>query len=264
MPQLPEKWIVLPDTQLPYVDLQTLAAVEAFMKDVQASKQPFTGWLQLGDFLDFNEISRFAEGEEDSIEDDIQDSFAAGRAFLARHRAIMGPKAEMVLLEGNHDYRAEAFLLKNGNRRWRKTLDYRRQLQLDDLGVKWVKTWSEGKLFQKGNAYFTHGLYTNQYHAMKMVQRFGCSIYYGHLHDVMEIPLVQRGPDKTLVGKSLGCLCDYNQKYTRGSPTNWQQAFAVFYFFPDGYYTEHTMRIFKHRFVGLNDRVYDGREIVGA
>jgi hypothetical protein len=66
------------------------------------------------------------------------------------------------------------------------------------------------------------------------------------------------GNDKTIVGKSLGCLCDINQKYMKGNPSNWQQAIAVFYIFPDGYYTEHTMRIFKHRFATMDGKIYDG------
>ncbi len=258
-----ERWIVLPDTQLPYEDYKTLAAVEAYMKDVQVSDNPFVGWLQLGDFLDFNELSRWNEGYEASIKEEVYDTFQAGNRFLDRHQAIMmlsGRPYEMVLLEGNHDYRAYDYGQKYPF--LRGVLNYEKNLRLKERGIKWVKTWSDQhKPFKKGNAYFVHGKYTNQYHAKKMVDTYGVCIYYGHLHDVMEIPKVTWGNDKTIVGKSLGCLCDYQQVYLKGSPTNWQQAISEFYFFPDGFFQEVTIKIFKHRFIGLNGVVYDGTEL---
>lgn len=234
------------------------------MKDTQASPEPFTGWLQIGDFLDLDEISRYHDGEEGSVATELAESWDAGNTFLDRHQAIIkaGYKnARFVLLEGNHDYRAFDAGRKDIYKKFRTFLNYEKQLKLKERGIKWVRSWKDGKTFKLGNAYFTHGLYTNQYHAKKMVQNFGTCIYYGHLHDVMEMPQVQRGPDKTIVGKSLGCLCDYSQAYLKGRPTNWQQAFAIFYVFPDGFYTEHTIRIFKHRFHAYG-KTYDGRELL--
>lgn len=265
-----EKWIVLPDLQLPYFDNLTILAVEAYMRDVAISDEPWDGWLQIGDFLDFNELSSHNAGYEASIEEDVYETFQAGNHFLDRHQAIMalgdkvrGHPARMVLLEGNHDYRSYDYSQRFPM--FERLLDYRRNLHLDERGVEWVECWKDKSLtFQLGNAHFIHGNYTNQYHAKKMVERYGCCIYYGHTHDVMEISIVQMGPDKTIVGKSLGCLCDYKQKYLRGNPTNWQQAISIFNVFPDGFYTEHTIRIFNHRFVGLNGKVYDGAEIANA
>ena len=54
----PERWIVLPDIHLLEQDHQTLLAVESYMKD-----HKWDGWIQLGDLLDFNEISRWTEGK---------------------------------------------------------------------------------------------------------------------------------------------------------------------------------------------------------
>lgn len=247
-----QKWIVLPDTQIPHHDPRTLAAVEEYMADVADSKHPFDGWLQLGDFLDFNELSKYNEGYEASIKEDVHSTFEAGNELLDRHeKLIRGPnrRARMVLLQGNHDYRATDYSLKYP---WlAQQLDYRRNLRLKERDVEWVRCWEDkDDLFRLGNAYFTHGHYTNQYHAKKMVETYGVCIFYGHLHDVMEHPKVLRGANKTIVGKSLGCLCKYEQKYLKGAPTNWQQSFSEFYVLPDGYFQETTVRIFKHRFIG--------------
>ena len=113
-------------------------------------------------------------------------------------------------------------------------------------------------MFQLGNAYFTHGKFLNKYHAFKMVDTYGVCIYYGHTHDIMEFPKSTWGKDKTLVGKSLGCLCLYEQSYMKGAPSNWQQAFSEFYIFRDGFFQENTTKIFNHRFVGANGKIYQG------
>jgi hypothetical protein len=257
-----EKWLILPDLQIPYEDSITLAAVEEYMKDIQASSEPFDGWLQIGDFLDFNELSRYNDGSEGSVVDELEDSYQAGNGFLDRHQGIMGKKCRYVLLEGNHDFRAYDQAKKNINKKFRGYLNYEKHLKLKQRKIKWVKSWQNGEMYKIGKAYFRHGLYTNQYHAKKMVERHGVNIFYGHTHDVMEIPVVQMGKDKTLAGKSLGCLCDYNQKYLRGAPTNWQQAFAVFYFEPDGYFNEYTTRIFTHSFRSKEGKYYDGNKII--
>jgi hypothetical protein len=62
------------------------------------------GWLQMGDFLDFDELSRWNIGYEASIKGEVHKSFEAGNNFLDRHQALMGLSKkpyQMVLLEGN-------------------------------------------------------------------------------------------------------------------------------------------------------------------
>lgn len=99
-----ERWLVLPDTQIPYEDKRTMSALEAYIADVQKSDEPFVGWLQIGDFLDFDEISRWNVGYEASIKGNLAESFERGNAFLDRHQGLMALSKkpyEMVLLEGN-------------------------------------------------------------------------------------------------------------------------------------------------------------------
>ena len=54
-----QTWLVLPDMQIPFEDKVTMRAVEAYMADVAESDHPFDGYINLGDFLDFSEISRW-------------------------------------------------------------------------------------------------------------------------------------------------------------------------------------------------------------
>ncbi len=254
-----ERWIILPDLQLPYEDRRTLKALEAYIADVQQSDDPFVGWLQMGDFLDFNELSRWVTGYEASIEGSVGRSFDAGNEFLDRHQALMeqsGKPYEMVILQGNHDYRTVDFSKKEP--RFKELVDYQKNLRFSERGIQYIKCWEKHDMFRKGKAFFTHGNFLNKYHAFKMVDTYGVNIYYGHTHDIIEFPKNTWGKDKTIVGKSLGCLCKYNMPYMQTKPSNWQQAFSEFLFFPDGFFQETTTKIFKHRFVGRNGLVYKG------
>ncbi len=253
-----ERWLILPDLQLPFEDKRTLKAVEAYIKDVQLSDNPFVGWLQLGDFLDFDEISRWNVGYEASIKGTVKASYDAGNAFLDRHQALMalsGKPCEMVLLEGNHDWRAKDLGRKEP--KLAGLLDYSANLRLKDRGIKFVQCWDKHEIFLKGKAKFIHGNWISKYHAFKHVDSYG-NLFYGHTHDVMEMPKMNYGKDTTYVGKSLGCLCRYDMPYMQTKPSNWQQAFSEFYFFPDGFFQEITTKIYKHRFVGQNGKVYKG------
>lgn len=252
------RWIVLPDMQVPYEDKDTLRAVEAYMGDHR-----WDGYLNIGDFLDFEEISSFNVGKPGAInlsEVNASASFTAGNKILDRHVEIVRRRnrdATMVLLEGNHEFRAEAYRQRYPE--LGDLLDVPAGLRLRDRRIEWVKSWSEGKVFSVGHARFVHGRYINKYHAAKMVAAYGTNIYYGHTHDVQEYAHVTLGQDTTLEGGSLGCLCRHDLRYMRGGPSNWQQAFGVFYVFPDGYFNKYVVRIFKHRFISPEGKVYDGR-----
>jgi len=249
-----QRWLILPDMQIPYHDAASIRAVLAY-----ASEQRWDGCLILGDFLDLNELSHFNKGmPRKKRVDSLKNSYAQGNKVLdAIQEAVRAhnKKARFVFLEGNHEYRAEVFI--DENEEFEGFLEVEENLRLAERGFEYLKSWSKGKLFKIGKAYFHHGLYTNMYHAKKMATQFGVPIFYGHTHDVQEFPVVLWGDNKFITGKSLGCLCK-RQPWMRGRPQNWQQAFAVFDIFPDGYFQETTYKIFKHRFFA-DGKMYDGR-----
>lgn len=239
--------------QVPYEDKRSLAAVESYM-----AAHRWDGYLNLGDFLDFNELSSYVEGRPGAIAEAVDETFDAGNDILARHVYIMrkrNPECRMVLLQGNHDYRVVSYAEKNPG--LGDHLSVPKNLGLKNRRIEWVESWAKGKLFKLGNAYFCHGKYTNKYHAAKMVDYYGVCIYYGHTHDVSFYPKVAHGNDKTLEGGSLGCLCRYDQQYLKGSPTNWQQAVSTLFLQANGNYNLYVSRIFRHRFVGPDGVLYE-------
>ena len=219
------------------------------------------GYLQLGDLLDFNALSSYAKGKPGavSVEENVAQTFAAGRTILRRHAQIVRKRnvnARLVVLQGNHDYRAVSYAEEHPG--MKEHLDVRANLELDALDIEWVESWAKGKLFRLGNAYFTHGLLTGKYAAARMVDYFGTCVYFGHTHSVEFHPKIRHGDDKTLEGGALGCLCRYDQSYLKGAPTAWQQAVTTLFLQPNGNYNLYVSRIFSHRFVGPDGVQYGG------
>lgn len=249
-----QRWLILPDLQIPYEDRRSLAAVEKYM-----DAHRWDGYLQLGDLLDFNELSHYVKGRPGAVKEDVAETFAAGRAIIERHAKIMrknNVNSRMVILQGNHDYRAVSYAQENPG--LKEHLDVPKNLGLAELDVEWVKSWEDGKLFRLGNAYFLHGNYINKYHAAKMVDQYGTCVYYGHTHDVMFFPKMTKGNGQTLEAGSLGCLCRYDQQYMQGKPHNWIQAVSTIFVQPSGNFNLYTSKIFNHRFVAPDGAIYQG------
>lgn len=230
-------------------DKRSLAAVEKYIKDTGCDEI-----LQIGDFLDFDCISdhnafNLRATENTSIEAD----YAVGNKILDRWQKLC---KNVTILEGNHDFRVERFI--DAYPRMAGSLEVDKGLHLADRGVKWVRSWSKGDTYKIGNAVFIHGLYTNEHHAKKHVQAFGRPVFYGHTHDIQQFSQVTAGDNKTVLGQSLGCLCDYRQQYMKGRPNRWQQAFGVFYFQANGYFNYYIPMIFNHQFTSPEGEVYKG------
>lgn len=249
--------IVTPDCQVPYEDPIAMRAVELYVADNR-----FDEWVDLGDFMDFDFLSRHNEGKHRlNANKLLKEHYDYGKMVLDRRLSALhknNPGAKMTMIEGNHDYRAETFLDKNPN--LEGMLEVEEGLGLKERGIQWIRFWRDGTAYRIGKALFVHGRYVSKYHAAKMVETYCENVFYGHVHDVMEFPKVMHGRDKVVVGQSLGCLCRYDQAYIKENPKNWEQAFAEFYFLPTGHFTYYVPRIIQGRFVAPNGKIYDGNE----
>lgn len=244
------------DLQLPFHDQKALNAVEKYM-----ARHSWTGYLNIGDFLDFDQISSFNKENLRALENRrIWKDYEIGNEILNRHQLLVwenNPYAKFVLLEGNHEERMERYL--NANPQFEGMIEVEVGLQLKARGFEWIRSWSKGEVYTIGKANFLHGNYTNQYHPAKMAQKYGDSVFYGHTHDMMSHSIASKlTPGKVHVGQSIGCLCEREQSYMKGKPSNWEQGFAVFHFLEDGTYTYYTPRIFNGRFIGPDGVLYDG------
>lgn len=211
------------------------------------SRQKWDEVVCLGDLMDFDCVSahninklRLVEGKR------IQKDYDHGNRFLDRWQKATG-NATWTLIEGNHDERIERYM--DTNPALEGSLEMSTKLDLEKRGIRWVRFWTRGETYSIGNAHFIHGQYTNKYHTERTASDYGVCTFYGHTHDVQEMPKTLRGADKTIIGQSMGCLCRYNQPYMRGRPSKWQQAFGEFYFMPNGFFNHYVVRIFDHKFI---------------
>jgi hypothetical protein len=245
--------IALPDFQVPYHDEKAVKVIFKYLEKIRVDEV-----ILMGDFMDIYTLSSHSKGKPGQLENkQLQKEFDAGNEMLDRIEKAArkkNKKCKITFLEGNHEFRtvryAEEYPVL------RETVDIERNLRLKQRGIKYVLCYTKGDVYNIGNAYFHHGLYTGGNHAKKHVDNFGVNIFYGHTHDVNSQSKVLWGKDKTIVGQSLGCLCDYKQCYIKGNPTNWQHAFGIFYFLPDGYFTYYVPRLFHHRFVDPGGKVW--------
>jgi hypothetical protein len=223
-------------------DTESLAAVERYV-----SRYKWDEVVVLGDLMDFDCISahnaqklKLVEGKR------IQKDYDHGNRFLDRWQRATG-SAVWTLIEGNHDERIERYI--EANPVLEGSVEMAEKLNLAGRGIRWVRFWTRGEVYSIGNAHFIHGLYCNKYHAERHARDYGVCIFYGHTHDVQEMPQTLRGSDKTIVGQSMGFLGRYDQPYMKGRPSKWQQAFGVFHFMPNGYFNHFVVRIFDHKFI---------------
>lgn len=216
------------------------------------------GLLYIGDFLDCVSVSGHDEFNlKDREGRRLKDEFDIANEILDRHQWLIwenNPYAQFVFLEGNHEERVARYINKNPE--LAGLIDVPICLRLKERGFQWVEAWTKSEDFKIGKATFTHGRKTGQYHAKQMVTDYGRSIFYGHTHDMMCIPIAHKGKDEIMVGQSIGCLCEYELPYMKGRASRWQQGFMVLYVLPDGRFTYYTPRIFEHEFVGPDGVLY--------
>ena len=251
-----EKWVVLPDTQWPYHDERTVNAVLRYV-----AENTFDGLLQLGDFMDWGFISRWTKDNARAIEGNrFLKEYEGANKFLDQivdSVRANNKKAQIVILEGNHDWRVENVIDKDP--KLEGLIEMEKNLRFKERGVYFHRYWTHRKPYQIGKALFIHGEYTNDHHAKKTALAFGQPVYYGHTHDHQLYSRVMRGDDKTVTAESLGCLCRYDMPdYMEHRPNNWQQGFAVFYFRPNGYFNHFFIDIFNHSFTSPEGKEYKG------
>lgn len=220
-----------------------------------ASQQRWSHVVFLGDVMDHNSISSHNKNNLRSVEGEtvLRDYEAANGLLNDFQQATEG--AIHVVIEGNHDYRAD--LVVDEQPTLEGLIEAKNGLRLAERGWLWVPYWSKGTVYNLGKASFGHGRYITQHHAHKHAQRYGRNFYYGHVHDVQEHTMERDGDSLQFEAASLGCLC-LPQEYMHGAPSKWQQAFGVFRFLPNGNFNRYTVRIFKSTFTSPEGDVYRG------
>lgn len=221
--------IVWPDVHVEHMDQR---AIDCALEITNEAKPHI--FLQMGDFLNAGGITHWPS--DTLAEKRIVPECERGRELLGIIRGIIGKKAELWFIEGNHEDWIRQFIVSGVNPQLFDGLD---RLGMDItlpklLGFKefGITHFELNKIVKVGNAAFTHGLYTGDNHPKQHLVKIKHTIYYGHTHD-------GKGYDDTSIygpvrAQALKCLCDLNPTFLRGRLNNWGHGVGEFIFFPDG------------------------------
>ena len=263
----PRGWrtgLVLPDTQFGYrmIDgeldpFHDEAALELALAIVAAEKPNLV--VLLGDYLDLETFGRYRKFPE-SVQASVQAGVDRGGQFLEELRQIV-PRADIRLLEGNHDARlpnalgdalegSGASMLRPANKpsAW-PALSVPSLLELERLRIEYVDGYPVGCTYIHDGLAAIHGRHvaSRGSTAHKVLADELVSIFYGHIHrqETASRTFNNRGKATTITAHSPGCLCRIDgavpgavvgRSGRTGRPAthfqNWQQGVTVFRYHP--------------------------------
>lgn len=210
------KFIAWPDTHLPFHDKK---AVETALKIVKWYQPQET--IILGDFADCAPVSHWNRKNLEARKTlNMASDFRLCNRILDE---IQKDSKRLIYLEGNHENWLEQAMQETPELRGLLDLDV--NLGFEEREVEFLRY---NQLYTLGKLNFTHGIYTCQHHAKKHVESFGCSIVYGHLHDVqLHVKVSPVDVEDKHLGLSLGCLAGKNPEFMRNRPNNWCHCIGV-------------------------------------
>lgn len=247
-----ERWLVLPDIHVPLHDAKTLDAVFEYV-----SNNYYDGVIQLGDFMDWDFISRWTRENQRTIEGQrFLQEYIHGNAVLDDIQAAVrqqNPLAKIVIFEGNHDWRIESVI--NKTPALEGMIEVAKNLRFEERNIEYWQYWTHRKPYIIGKAYFIHGLYFGANHAKKTADNFAKCVFYGHTHDRSSHPKTTFDGSSVFC-ESFGTLSIQEMPYMGKNPHNWSQCFAEFFFRPDGTFNHYVTNIIDHRFIAINGEEY--------
>jgi hypothetical protein len=213
--------------------------------------------VNLGDYLDLPQYSKYAQ--EPLFAHTTQPSIDRGASFLAEQRAS-APKAEIALIEGNHDKRLMDYIMRNamaafGLKRANSApedwplLSVPYLLRLDEIGVKYIEGYPGGEYYINDHLKCIHGKRTGKRGtiARSVIEDERVSTITGHNHhiEIAYKTIHKRDSLYTPFAAILGCLCRidgvvpsvHTTLSSNGKPIryyeDWQQAVGVVYYYDD-------------------------------
>lgn len=253
------KWktaVILPDPQIGYrrredgqfEPFHDVAAINVALKVVGELNPDVI--VNLGDTLDLPEWGKYLK--EPGFYFTTQPTLDYAHEFLARQRAA-APRAEIHMLEGNHDFRLTKGLMENaiaafGLRQAKApegwpVMSVPHLLRLDELGVQYHSGYPAGEVWINDRLVCIHGIKVRSggSTASAVVNDSRASTIFGHVHRIElqhKTHATRHGPLKTYAATP-GCLCRVDGAVPSvksgvdvlGRPLqnweNWQQGFAV-------------------------------------
>lgn len=242
-----DKVVVIPDTHQPYHDQESIDTVLNFIRD---QKPEYV--VLLGDHCDMYSVSGFDKNPERSNQ--LQYELDETNKFLKDVRKSAGDSAEIIYLEGNHEYRLKKWLWRNPELHGLRSLSMPSLLGLKDLNISYRKKW-----LWKDTFLFYHGKRVSMYAPRWELDDNGVSGMSGHVHRIANHSKTDYSGVKTWY--TCGHLCDPTKAEYVDKP-NWQQAVGIVYLAKKGKkFQADVIPIVDHKFL-YGDKIYTPKEIV--
>lgn len=225
------KVVILPDIHYPHQDNPSMNAVMEFVEDWKPDEV-----ILLGDALDVSPLdphqrkklnARAFEGKRL-----LRDYEGFIREILEPIEKLC-PKAKKVYMGGNHE--EWVYQEIDRNPQLEGLIEPEITMRLKHRGWEWIPylvKQASGRtipgMYKTGKLTWTHGQYTNIYHAAKMANVYDKSVAYGHTHDVqLHTKVHAEDPSDYHTAQSIGCLCNLSPGFMWGRPNRWVHSFGV-------------------------------------
>lgn len=276
---------ILPDIHVPDHDVHAIDVVAQILETLRLD-----AIVQVGDVVDHESISRFAQGQPQALVNvSLDEEWAGAKAVMGR--LVMAArakwhKARWYQLEGNHETRLKKFEALHPQLRGLFNLAERIGVNADGK-ASWVKADSEGAVLRfvwdprsgcivprvccagDTNPYPEPGLsivhgWAHSLTAAKQTADMAPwpgPIVAGHAHRISSQTAKRWGIGTQPSAHVIGTLSKLDLGYTMGRATGWEQSFAVAHLaqgLPMVYRVD-VIRIFNGRAIGPDGRVYRSR-----
>lgn len=222
--------LIVPDVQWPYCDTLMLKKLIGVAKDIQPD-----AILQIGDGIDFPQVSQWNKGNAGEFTADLQEHIDGYREKVLHPLREAAPSADITWLEGNHDLRVRDFV-----KRYAAPLGVLRALEipalfgLDELDVKYVR----GPVNIATNTYAVHGHESGGYAAspsawdLKYIKRYGSdkNFIFGHTHQpfILHRAFGYEGKVSPRFTMNVGSIMDpVAATYVKDGAVSWVMSFGI-------------------------------------
>ena len=213
-------WLIIPDLHYPYHDQKFINITTKLLKELR----PDGGLVQLGDALDFYQISAY--DKDPARNSTITDDLLMYKIQLHEWADYMRPGAQVRQLEGNHCDRLRRYIWRNAPALHKaiksvpETLGFRDGEKINGIIFKWYPL-SDWRACQIGNVILHHGHFFNKHTAVTLLERYPKSIITGHTH---RLQYVTNG-ERFACTLGHGALAE-DISHTP-TPHGWQQALGI-------------------------------------
>lgn len=212
--------LIIPDLHVPFSDKKYLKLID---KIITILKPNYL--VQMGDLVDFFQISKFSKDPErrSTVFEDLMEA----RQILDRWEKLMPNESQFHLLSGNHEARLSLFVNSKCpelNKMIRSIPDVYGLTVRNKFGKHhwhWheLNAWDSCKI---GDVVFHHGNYYNVHTAGTNLVKYPCKFVQAHNHRML---LAFGNPDKWSATVAHGI--DMSQVDYLRNPVDWRQGFSV-------------------------------------